>query len=55
MISAALDGKERERELASRVLSTLYPDVLSTAVIGKGFERLFETVDDLAIDAPQYD
>lgn len=51
-ISMSLDGKERERELVSRLLSTLYPSLLSTADVGKGFERLFETVDDLRVDVP---
>lgn len=34
----------RERELLSRLLSTGYPDVFSSNMIGKGFERLFELV-----------
>ena len=51
-ISMSLDGKERERELVSRLLSSLYPTLLSTADVGKGFERLFETVDDLQVDVP---
>jgi programmed cell death protein 4 len=49
----SLDGKERERELVSRLLSALYPSLLSTADVGKGFERLFETVDDLQVDVPR--
>ena len=36
----------------SKMLSELYPDVLSTSVVGKGFERLFEVMDELEIDAP---
>jgi programmed cell death protein 4 len=30
----------------------LHPDILSTNVIGKGFERLFELIDDIEKDAP---
>lgn len=52
-ISMSLDQKDRERELVSKLLSGLYPDVLTTEDIGKGFERLFEIVDDLALDAPR--
>jgi programmed cell death protein 4 len=51
-ISMSLDQKEREKELISRLLSSLYPDILATDTIGKGFERLFEGSDDLALDAP---
>jgi hypothetical protein len=49
----SLDQKEREKELISRLLSSLYPEVLSTDMIGKGFERLFEIVDDLQLNAPR--
>ncbi len=43
---------DRERELISRTLSAGYPDLLSSSVIGKGFERLFEIVDELEKDSP---
>lgn len=51
-VSLAMDRKERERELVSRFLSSAYPDLLSTDDVGKGFERLFELMDELELDAP---
>lgn len=52
LINISLDKTDRERELVSQLLSTLYPDVLSANIIGKGFERLFEIVDEITIDCP---
>lgn len=49
----SMDRNDKERELVSRLLSEFYPDVLSTNVIGKGFERLFEIMDELEKDAPR--
>jgi len=51
-ISMSLDKREREKELVSKMLSALYPKVLKTSEIAKGFERLFEMADDLCLDAP---
>jgi len=51
-VSMSLDRTDREKELVSQMLSAAYPDLLSTNVIGKGFERLFELVDELEKDAP---
>jgi len=51
-ISMAMDRGSKEREMVSRLLSFLYEKPLSTDEIGQGFERLFEVVDDLAIDIP---
>ena len=53
-ISMSLDEKEKERELVSRLLSSLYPKVVNAETMGKGFERLFELVDELSLDAPKY-
>ena len=52
VITMSMDQHEKERELASKLLSGLYPQVLSTTQVGKGFERLLETVDDLILDTP---
>lgn len=52
-VSMSLDRNDRERELVSRLLSAAYPDVLASAHITQGFERLLELADDLALDAPQ--
>lgn len=51
-ITMAMDKKDREREQVSVLLSGLYGSVLTMNQIGKGFERLFEVVDDLALDIP---
>ena len=51
-VALALGKKDRERELVSRMLSDLYPSVLTMEQVGKGFERLFELADDLALDTP---
>lgn len=51
-ISMSLDKSYRERELVSQFFSAGYPDVLSTNIIGKGFERLFELIDELEKDVP---
>jgi programmed cell death protein 4 len=53
LINTSLDLGDHQREQASQLLSALYPDTLSMNMIGKGFERLFEVVDEIAIDAPQ--
>ena len=45
----SFDKSDKERELVSQLLSCAYPNVLSTSTIGKGFERLFETIDDIGI------
>lgn len=51
-INMSFDKGDRERELISQVLSNGYPDMFSSSMIGKGFERLFELIDDYAVDAP---
>lgn len=52
MINMSLDQDDRVRESVSKLMSDLYPDVLSSNMIGKGFERLFEIVDEIEKDAP---
>jgi|EP00505_MAST-04D_sp_SCG-Rhode-Island_P002707 programmed cell death protein 4 len=52
-ITMAMDRKDRGCESASKLLSFLYgAKHITTNQIGKGFERLFEVVDDLSIDVP---
>jgi len=53
-VTMSIDRKDREREAVSRLLSSMYPSTLSSVQIGKGFERLFERVDELEIDAPNF-
>lgn len=43
----------QQRELVSKMLSAAYPDVLSSREVCKGFERLFEMIDDIQLDAPK--
>lgn len=52
-MNAAIDLGDAEREMTSRLLSELYPNVLSMNMIGKGLERLFEIADEIEIDVPQ--
>jgi len=52
IINKSCDKNDKERESVSQLLSTLYPDVLSSNTIGKGFERLFEIVDEVEKDCP---
>jgi programmed cell death protein 4 len=52
VINKSCDKGDRERELVSHLLSALYPDVFSSNAIGKGFERLFEIVDEIEKDCP---
>lgn len=51
-INRAFDRGDRERELVSQLLSQGYPDFFSSNSIGKGFERLFELIDEIVIDVP---
>ncbi|KAF5732185.1 hypothetical protein HS088_TW18G00876 [Tripterygium wilfordii] len=67
LVSRAMDRHDREKEMASVLLSALYADVISPAHIrdeaaeeglisssqmAKGFARLAESLDDLALDIP---
>jgi programmed cell death protein 4 len=52
LLNSSFDKDDRERELVSQLLSALYSDVLSSNAIGKGFERLFEIMDEVVKDAP---
>jgi programmed cell death protein 4 len=51
-VSKSLDRSDREREQISQLISSSYPELLSTNMIGKGFERLFELADELVKDVP---
>lgn len=52
-INMSFDRNDRERELISQFLSIAYPDLLSSSTLGKGFERLFEQIDELVKDSPK--
>ena len=52
-IAMSLDRSGRERELISKLLSSLYPKLLTSDDVDKGFERLLEIVDELQVDVPR--
>jgi len=52
-VEKSFDRGDRERELVSKLLSEAYPTSLSTNMIGKGFERLFEHLDSYILDVPK--
>lgn len=52
LISMALDHHDREKEMASVLLSALYADVIQPDQLAKGFANLLESVDDLILDIP---
>jgi len=47
-----MDRGAKEKEAAAVLLSALYPNHVSSLEIQRGFERLVESVDDLALDVP---
>ncbi|GBG31866.1 Programmed cell death protein 4 [Hondaea fermentalgiana] len=52
-VTLGMERKARERELVSVALSELHGSrILSAAQVAKGFERLFELIDDLSLDIP---
>ncbi|XP_059645146.1 MA3 DOMAIN-CONTAINING TRANSLATION REGULATORY FACTOR 1-like isoform X2 [Cornus florida] len=50
LVSLAMDRHDKEKEMASVLLSALYADVISSAQISRGFVMLLESADDLAVD-----
>ncbi|CAI5726484.1 unnamed protein product [Peronospora destructor] len=52
VITMAMDKNDKERELASRLLSTLYMDGLTSGQVLMGFRRLLLLAGDLQIDIP---
>lgn len=50
LVSMAMDRHDKEKEMASVLLSSLYADVISPAQIRDGFFMLLESADDLAVD-----
>ncbi|KAH7295354.1 hypothetical protein KP509_27G043500 [Ceratopteris richardii] len=52
VVSVALDRHDREKEMTAVLLSALYADVIDPDQVAKGFGRLVESADDLAIDIP---
>ncbi|GMY15014.1 programmed cell death protein 4 [Fagus crenata] len=50
LVSMAMDRHDKEKEMASVLLSALYADVISPNQIQDGFFMLLESADDLAVD-----
>ena len=48
----AMDHKPKEHEMASKLLSGLYPDTISKGQMCKGFDALIESIDDVCLDIP---
>ena len=52
LVTMSMDRGDREKEAAAVLLSALYPHHVDPEQLQRGFERLLESVDDLAIDGP---
>ncbi|KAK3014835.1 hypothetical protein RJ639_008762 [Escallonia herrerae] len=50
LVSMAMDRHDKEKEMASVLLSALYADVISAPQISQGFLVLLESADDLSVD-----
>jgi hypothetical protein len=50
LVSMAMDRHDKEKEMASVLLSALYADVINPSQIRDGFVILLESADDLAVD-----
>lgn len=52
VVTVAMDRRDREREMASNLLSELHPRVITDDQMGSGFSRLLSAADDLVLDIP---
>ncbi|KAL6838843.1 hypothetical protein ACP4OV_031279 [Aristida adscensionis] len=52
LISMAMDRHDKEKEMASVLLSALYADLLSSYMMSEGFMMLLESTEDLTVDIP---
>eukprot|EP00250_Pteridium_aquilinum_P010239 c19235_g1_i1 orf=143-2299(+) len=52
VITLAMDRKNREKEMASVLLSSLYAEAISAEDVAKAFLLLLESADDTALDIP---
>ncbi|XP_073019192.1 MA3 DOMAIN-CONTAINING TRANSLATION REGULATORY FACTOR 2 [Primulina eburnea] len=52
LISMAMDRHDKEKEMASILLSKLYGDVVDSPQLYKGFQKLVESADDFIVDIP---
>ncbi|XP_074268812.1 MA3 DOMAIN-CONTAINING TRANSLATION REGULATORY FACTOR 4-like [Silene latifolia] len=53
LVSVAMNRHDKEKEMASVLLSTLHVDVIAPAQISQGFILLLESADDLSVDNPE--
>jgi len=53
VITMAMDRKTRECEMAARLLSVLFPEIVSPDEMTKGFINLVKCAEDLALDVPE--
>lgn len=52
LVSTAMDRRDKEKEMASILLSSLYGDVIDPKQVYKGFQKLVHSADDLIVDIP---
>jgi hypothetical protein len=52
LISMAMDRHDKEKEMASILLSALYADLLGSSKMSEGFMMLLESTEDLSVDIP---
>ncbi|KAL8162595.1 hypothetical protein V2J09_014084 [Rumex salicifolius] len=52
LVSVAMDRRDREKEMAAVLLSSIYAQVLDPKQVYQGFCNLVESADDLAVDIP---
>lgn len=52
LVSIAMDRRDKEKEMASILLSSLYGDVIDRQQVYKGFQKLVQSADDLIVDIP---
>ncbi|GMH01202.1 hypothetical protein Nepgr_003041 [Nepenthes gracilis] len=52
LVSMAMDRHDKEKEMASVLLSALYANVITPSQISQGFILLLEAADDLSVDIP---
>ncbi|EPS71937.1 hypothetical protein M569_02819 [Genlisea aurea] len=52
LVSTAMDRRDKEKEMASALLSSLYGDLISPSQVYKGFHKLVESADDFTVDIP---
>eukprot|EP00743_Colponemidia_sp_Colp-15_P000606 GILK01000679.1.p1 GENE.GILK01000679.1~~GILK01000679.1.p1 ORF type:complete len:520 (-),score=122.84 GILK01000679.1:331-1890(-) len=51
-VQLALERRDKERELASILLSSIYSNPVSAESMSHGFDRLLDSIEDLSLDVP---